>query len=121
MWEKLTTGRTWDAPGLVMVTEACRLADRLEQMDRLLRGEADAWARVVPRTDNTLVLQVDGLLSEARLTAGALRQLLGQLRLGAVVSPAAGTKPKGSRLDELSAARRRRGAATSDPGSSAGV
>lgn len=117
LWTQLMTDRDWDGPGLVLVTEACRLADRLEQMDRLLRGEVDVWARIETRGGN-LVLQVDAVLGEARLHAGALARILAQLRLGA---GAERKQPKGSRLDELSAARARRGAATSDPGGATGV
>lgn len=117
LWVDLTTGRSWDAPGLVLVTEACRLADRLERMDAILRGEVDEWMRIAPAGDE-LVIRVDAVLGEARLHAGALRQLLAQLRLGAVVAPGAADEeqPEESRLDDLSRARARRGAATSDPG-----
>jgi hypothetical protein len=85
-------------------------------MDRLLRGEADAWARLEVRGVQVIV-QVDSVLAEARLHAGALRQLLAQLRLGEVKTPAAAPKQsKGSKVDELSRLRARRGATTSDPG-----
>jgi hypothetical protein len=112
LWEQLTTDGVWDASGLVLIMEACRLADRLEQMDRLLRGDIDTWTRVEIR-DGELALKVDAVVGEARLHAGALARILAQLRLGA---GAEAKQPEGSRLDELSAARARRGAATSDPG-----
>jgi hypothetical protein len=85
-------------------------------MDRVLRGEADAWARLEIHGVQVIV-QVDSVLTEARLHAGALRQLLAQLRLGEVKTPAAAPKQsKGSKVDELSRLRARRGATTSDPG-----
>ncbi|QPX62236.1 terminase small subunit [Gordonia phage Pickett] len=66
---------------LVMVIEACRLADRLAKFDLLLRGDIDTWARLTHRTlTDDYELKIDSAAAEARQTAGALRQILAEIR-----------------------------------------
>lgn len=82
--------RLWDAHheqidgqrGLVLLEEACRIADRLDKLDGLLRGDADVWARLVHdlRTED-YELRIDGALIEARQQANVLRQLIAALPL----------------------------------------
>ncbi|MFE3229330.1 hypothetical protein [Nocardia sp. NPDC059228] len=60
----------------VLVLEACRIADRLEHLARILDGDIDIWARIAKARDGELELRVDGALQEARQQAGTLRQLL---------------------------------------------
>lgn len=82
--------RLWDAHhdqvsgerGLVLLEEACRIADRLDQLDALLQGDADVWCRLVHdlRTQD-YELRVDGALIEARQQANVLRQLVAALPL----------------------------------------
>lgn len=84
------------APGQrVLLEEACRIADRLDQLDALLRGEADVWARItLPKGDDSeLVLRVDAAMSEARQHATALKQLVAELRAAAVPAKPAGQQP----------------------------
>lgn len=102
LWEALSTGTGIDPAGAVLVAEACRIADRLEQLNGLLVGDEAEWARVqLPRRENDeLILRVDGALTEARQQAQVLRQLLGQLG-----TTQAGESEGGSFLDDL--ARRR--------------
>lgn len=98
----------------VMLHEACRLADRLDQFDRLLRGEIDTWASIRDR-DGELELMINSAATEARQTAGQLRQHIVALGLAAT-SAAADAGPKGGGiLDELAAKRddRRSGTAGS--------
>lgn len=65
----------------VLVIEACRLADRLTKLDLLLRGDIDTWARLTHRTlTDDYELKIDSAAAEARQTAGALRQILTEIR-----------------------------------------
>lgn len=86
LWREVLAG--YDLVGkpaeLVMLEEACRIADRLEKLDELLRGEERVWARILVPQDETrgdLTLVVDGALSEARQQANILKQLIAALRL----------------------------------------
>lgn len=68
--------------GLVLLEEAARIADRLDRLDALLRGEASEWCRLVHdlRTDS-YELRIDSALTEARQQASVLRQLVAALPL----------------------------------------
>lgn len=68
--------------GLVLLEEAARIADRLDKLDALLRGDADVWARLVHdvRTKD-YELRIDSALIEARQQASVLRQLIAGLPL----------------------------------------
>lgn len=82
--------RLWDAHhdqvvgerGKVMLEEACRIADRLDQLDRILKGEAEVWCSIAETRGGDLEVRVDGALVEARQQANVLRQILGSLPLG---------------------------------------
>lgn len=101
---------------MAVVDEAARLADRLDTMDALIRGDVDQWARLAPRDDGVeYVLVVDALLGQARMHAATLRALVAELRSSAaarapVATPAAATTSgdEGSWLDDLAARRARR-------------
>lgn len=71
-----------DAVQLAQLTEACRAKDRLDRLDELLRGDADAWARVMhnARTED-YELKIDAALAAANTTANLMKQLLAALRL----------------------------------------
>lgn len=68
--------------GLVLLEEACRISDRLDKLDLLLRGDVDTWATLVHdvRTEN-YELKIDAALIEARQQASVLRQLMAALPL----------------------------------------
>jgi hypothetical protein len=53
LWIDVLAERELDAAGRVLLAEACRMADRLEQMDRLLRGDIATWARSATSTGPT--------------------------------------------------------------------
>lgn len=111
MWRDLTRERTWDAAGLVLLAEACRLADRLEQMDELLRGDVAQWARIVDEYKSgqrEIYVEVDATLTEARQMQTALLGILTKLGLGKSEAVKVST---GSRKDELAAKRAARVAA----------
>jgi hypothetical protein len=62
-----------------MVTEAGRIADRLEKLAALLAGEKSAWLHVRVNRDQILEVKVDNALGEARMQATTLRGLLAEI------------------------------------------
>lgn len=99
IWEAMTAqGRPAPLQELLLV-EACRIADRLDHLDALLRGEVDAWVSLeVPESgDGPAVVVVNNLISEARQQATALKTLVGELRQATKTArgSAAGTSEEG--------------------------
>lgn len=101
-----------DKPGpaeLVLIEEACRIADRLDRLDALVRGDADAWLRFSVSDDGTEVtVVIDKALSEARQQAVALKQLLAELRQSRGSSGAAASGSEVDPVDDLAARRKAR-------------
>lgn len=58
----------------VLIQEACRMADRLDQLDGALK--ADGILRLIEREDDVVEVVVSSPMSEARQQANALRLLL---------------------------------------------
>lgn len=116
LWSALADEGLLAGPGVVLGEEACRLADRLEQLDRLLRQDVSAWAHLSELENHgyRAELVIDKAAAEARQTATTLAGLLRQL----APSPAAGAaKPTttggpASGADTLAARRRARLAKT---------
>ncbi|NKS94628.1 hypothetical protein GS876_10390 [Rhodococcus hoagii] len=73
-----------------MIVEAARIKDRLDQFDRVLSGDADAWLTLLDARgdDDILEIRVDNALQESRQQANTLRQLLGAIRLQKDAAPA---------------------------------
>lgn len=75
----------------MLLEEACRIADRLDQLDRMLSGGARSWVSLVedkgdPERQSVVI---DRLLAEARQQATALKQLIAEIRAtGAPAKPA---------------------------------
>lgn len=92
MWDDVTA--SWNPPPLLAANlmEACRIADRLEKLDRHLKGED--WLRFWSRNDDGTRIEVivDKLLSEAREQATAFRMITADLIKAA---GAAKPQPKG--------------------------
>lgn len=81
LWRSLAE-RVDGERGLVLLEEACRIADRLDKLDALLKGDADVWCRLVHDTrSEDYELRIDSALIEARQQANVLRQLLAGLPL----------------------------------------
>lgn len=101
LWRQVLDQGPLSATELVLLEEACRLADRCDRLDAFLRGESREWARFVPLVGDgggdTVVVIIDKALAESRQQALALRQVLGDLaraRAGATGRPAAAA-PRG--------------------------
>lgn len=60
----------------VMVTEAGRIADRLDKLAALLSGEKSAWLSLKLGRDKQIEVKVESALQEARAQATTLRGLL---------------------------------------------
>lgn len=110
LWEKVTAT---DKPGplhAVMLLEACRITDRLDALDRQLRGED--WLRF--RHDESgvqVTVYVDKVLAEAREQAVALKGILAELRQS--LGQAKPEEPKGGGvLADLAAKRAARSSQT---------
>lgn len=91
MWRELHAERERSSGESALITEACRLADRLDQLDGVLRT---GWSVVEAR--------------EARLSAGQLRGIVGELRAhdaSAVRPGGSGPVEEGDPLDQLAARR----------------
>lgn len=83
LWLQVTGGGPELRPTeRVLLEEACRIADRLDKLDRLIGGDAADWlALVEDRGDpERVVVVIDRALSEARQQAAVLKQLLAELR-----------------------------------------
>jgi len=63
----------------VMVTEAGRIADRLDTLAALLAGEREVWLSLKLGRDKQLEVKVDNALGEARHQATTLRGLLAEI------------------------------------------
>lgn len=78
LWKSIATGQKLSEVESQNLVEACRIADRLEKLDELIRGDEDVWFRLkLPRTDDGVVeLLINDPMKEARMHAAALRQLI---------------------------------------------
>jgi len=84
---------------LVLLEEACRIADRLEVLDSILRA---ASSNVNP--DVAQFADMSGLLAESRQQSGALKALLAEIRQGQYgASPAAVDPAGGAGVSDLTA------------------
>lgn len=64
-------------PARVLAEEAVRIVERLDNLDRSLRGDADAWLDIVTRMPETVAeVTVDKLLGEVRQQGLALATVL---------------------------------------------
>jgi len=66
LWRQVNRDHSLDAVQQVQLLEACRAKDRLDQLDLILQGEVDSWARVVLGDDRELELRIDDALGKAK-------------------------------------------------------
>lgn len=84
---------------LVLLEEACRIADRLELLDSILRASS-----VAVNADVAQFAEISGLLAEARSQSAALKALLAEIRQGQYgASPAAVDPAGGAGVSDLTA------------------
>jgi hypothetical protein len=112
LWEQATADGELTPGHVVLLEEACRCADRLDDLDKLLRDVSDMSGMDSEDSggrDGALRL-VTGLLAEARAQQTALRGIVAELRQGQRAagggkSPAAApdTTAGGSNVSDLSA------------------
>lgn len=71
----------------VLVQEACRVTDRLDQLASAIK--ADGIFDLIERENDVVEVKIDNVLSEARQQAGALQRLLADIakRKGGVEEP----------------------------------
>jgi hypothetical protein len=107
LWDELNTGR--GPAEIVLIEEACRLADRLDRLDAVLAGDQLTWMTLrATADDGEVAIVVDNALSQARMHATTLRGIVTELRqsAGSAANPAAGQGA--SFLDQLAARRAQR-------------
>lgn len=94
---------------LALKTEAARLKERLDTMQRQIEGDEDAWWHITTNLPETVAeVTVDKVLAEARQTALALATViktLDALEAGQKQTPA---HPAADPADEVKAARERK-------------
>lgn len=66
---------------VALITEACRIKDRLDKLNALLSGDIDRWSTLVELFEGSaeLVLQINGAAVEARQSATVFRQMLAEV------------------------------------------
>lgn len=102
LWVEFGASRESDPGSRLLIHEACRIADDLERLHRIVRGDADEWMRfTVPRGGDgeELVLRIDGVMAERRLLVTTLRQLLDKLRR-IRTAPTAEEDPAGEQTEQ---------------------
>jgi hypothetical protein len=74
-------GRGLAPTHVVLLEEACRMADRLDRMDAMLEDPARAWLRFDVSEDGAeITVTIDRLEGETRMLATAFKQVVAELR-----------------------------------------
>jgi len=84
LWREITTAHELNIMQRVQLEEACRAKDRLDQLDLVLRGDANTWmtlAEDMSGDGNVYELRITNALGKSNDTANLLKQLLAALRL----------------------------------------
>ncbi|MGE4164071.1 MAG: hypothetical protein AB7G23_20280 [Vicinamibacterales bacterium] len=80
----------------LLVDEAARMADRLDRLHAALENKG-TWLRHETADGGEIVIQVDGVLAEARQTAATLKALVAEIR---AALPKPDTKPSTGRAKQ---------------------
>ncbi|ALF00308.1 terminase small subunit [Mycobacterium phage Archie] len=99
LWTSITADRELDAASRVLLVNACRIADRLDQLDTEIDGRLLSYNQ---RGDEV----INPLISEHRQQYTALANILGKMGLGELPKPKSGE----SKWDELAKKRAERAA-----------
>lgn len=94
LWKGIADEHDLDPVQVVQLTEACRMKDRCDKLDEVLRGDADTWMRLVVdmQSDGQIYeLRITNALGKANETANTMKQLIAALRLP---DPASGQRPQ---------------------------
>ncbi|AOT22861.1 hypothetical protein [Mycobacterium phage MS810] len=97
LWTSITADRELDAASRVLLVNACRIADRLDQLDNEIGGRLLSYNQ---RGDEV----INPLISEHRQQYTALANILGKMGLGELPKPKTGE----SKWDELAKRRAER-------------
>lgn len=82
LWREITAEHELDPMQRVQLEEACRAKDRVDKLDKILRGDGDTWVKLTHRLQTEdYELKIDGALVAANATANLMKQLLAALRL----------------------------------------
>ncbi|OZC62763.1 hypothetical protein CH276_14180 [Rhodococcus sp. 06-470-2] len=65
-----------------LITEVCRIKDRLDRLHRVLTGDDDLWMRLIPSRGDAEVLEIriDSAAQESRQLATVFRQMLAEVK-----------------------------------------
>lgn len=92
LWREMCALTPLNPAELVMLEEACRIADRLDRLDALLTGHMETWLQLrVNDEGDQITVVVSQPLSEARQQATVMKQLIAALR---VPDEASGKRPQ---------------------------
>lgn len=82
LWKTLHAERVFTAGAQVLAEEACRIADRLERLDGILRGKDAEWLtfREIEEGSGQIAVYVNDVLEQARKQELALKQLVAEIR-----------------------------------------
>ena len=89
LWSGIIEEHDLDIVQVVQLTEACRMKDRLDEMDSIIHGEGVLnllrfrldVAGTLEDPDATVTVKFDAVLERANATANAMKQLLAAMRL----------------------------------------
>ncbi|MFI7678553.1 hypothetical protein [Actinophytocola sp. NPDC049390] len=88
LWRQMNEGAGLAPPQVVLLEEACRMADRLDQLDAMLADPRKSWLRLDLNDGGEISVIVDKLLSETRMQETALKGIVAELRQAAEVEGA---------------------------------
>lgn len=93
LWSEMNEGRGLSPVHRVLLEEACRVADRLDKLDAMLRDGRD-WLNFELSDDGTEVrVTIDRLLAEARQQETAFKGMVAEIRQALEVDPVTPAAP----------------------------